>query len=307
MYVDQHVYGDIPLAGPGYLDDPARWLPVRDWEPSEAGVHRTYTYRDGPALPPYVPRDMDVILRALLREALDRGGFVCLVGEGAAGATRAAFEAVRTEAADRRVLAPRAPSHLALLTDRPRPPVSRAPVIWLDDLERFLVPDGLCVEVLGELVRARFPVVATLDIQSYEALTASRGRVLYRLLHDSRGARVLNYAPPIRLARRWTPSELARARLSEDRRVREATRYVRAPVAEYLAAGPALRDRWESGWRAGGTRAAPLSSRPPSTSPVPDSPARIRVNSSSTSTGSTSSTAAVTGWTWWPRRARRTL
>ncbi|MFD4629114.1 tetratricopeptide repeat protein [Streptomyces sp. NPDC058284] len=247
-----HVYGDIASAGSGYLRDPARWLPVREWEPYEAGVHRAHPSRKGRALPAYVPRDMDAVIRAQWQEALDGGGFMYLVGEGAAGATRAAFEAVRALAADRRVLAPRAPGHLALLADRPPPPTRRAPVIWLDGLERFLVPDGLCVEVLGELVRARFPVIATLDALSYEALTAPRGPGPRHLLPGNGwAARVLNYASPIRLARHWTSAEVARARLSEDGQVREATRCVRAPVAEYLAAGPALWSRWENGRRAG--------------------------------------------------------
>src|SRR6266566_4363293 len=42
-------------------------------------------------VPPYVPRDFDPRLRSML----GRNGFTLLVGESAAGKTRAAFEAMR--------------------------------------------------------------------------------------------------------------------------------------------------------------------------------------------------------------------
>jgi hypothetical protein len=120
---------------------------VRDiTDPTILGVHRALAIPpqtaaadsvrrvDSPGrreLPAYVERDID----ASLRRRMAAGGFVMLVGDSAAGKTRAAFEAVAATLPDHVLLVPGSLDALhAAMTEAAR---SGKWVLWLDDIERY--------------------------------------------------------------------------------------------------------------------------------------------------------------------------
>jgi eukaryotic-like serine/threonine-protein kinase len=65
-------------------------------DPTIVGVHRAAALTVGDSssahTPPFIPRDCS----AELEDAVRHGGFVLVIGESAAGKSRAAFEAIRT-------------------------------------------------------------------------------------------------------------------------------------------------------------------------------------------------------------------
>lgn len=242
---------------PPYLADPERWPIAEAWGALEAGAHRARPGADGNAVPPYVPRDIDGVLRERLERAARDGGLVLVVGDSTAGKTRAAFEAVRVTLPHYRILAPPPGSDLPATLEVAARNGIRC-VLWLDDLELYLEPGGLEPPLLAELVRLRTPVIATMRSRQYElygpqARDSAAGRRDQAALWAANvGARVLTLTEPIALNRIWTEGELASARASGDDRLTDAVAH-HGPygVAEYLAAGPDLWDEWQRAWQAG--------------------------------------------------------
>ncbi|WJV47985.1 tetratricopeptide repeat protein [Streptomyces flavofungini] len=239
-----------------YLQGPGRWPVARDWDALAAGAHRARPGEDGSKLPPYVARDVDGELRERVREAADAGGLVLVVGDSTAGKTRAAFEAVRELLPGYRVLAPPVGARL-----RPAPEVleGRAGlrcVVWLDDLEQYLGPEGLEPEVLAEFVRLRVPVVATMRLKPYEAFSAADDGADVEGAAQSwagLGARVLRVAEVVDLDRLWSERELSRAGDCDDPRIADAVAHHGTyGIAEYMAAGPVLLREWQRARRARG-------------------------------------------------------
>ncbi|MGW3961338.1 hypothetical protein ACWED2_16065 [Amycolatopsis sp. NPDC005003] len=114
-------------------------------------VKRAVDTSDDRDLPRYVPRDRDEDLEW----AIASGGLVVLHGRAAAGKSRAAAEALRRLRPSHDLLVPIDGPALrtiagANLTDT---------VVWLDDLERFLVPGGLDARLA---VRNRVDTIAQL-------------------------------------------------------------------------------------------------------------------------------------------------
>ncbi|WP_149824940.1 hypothetical protein [Streptomyces tailanensis] len=220
---------------PTHLQDPRNWPLAADWDALSAGAHRSRPDADGDAVPPYIPRDIDADLRHRLGEAAEAGGLVLLVGDSTAGKTRAAHTAVRDVLPGHRVLDPGGVRDLLAVTGV----VARAGVrclVWLDDLERYLAPDGLSPALLAELARLRVPVVATMRVRQYETFLARD--------HEDRtdtASRILRMAHPVEVERVWSAAEVRRAENSADERIEDAVAHHGVHgIAEYLAAGPAL-------------------------------------------------------------------
>ncbi|MEU8672924.1 tetratricopeptide repeat protein, partial [Streptomyces anulatus] len=247
---------------PPYLQDPLRWPLASSWDALAAGAHRARPDNSGDAVTPYVPRDQDVVIRTRLTRAADEGGLLLVVGDSTAGKTRACFEALRAQLPEHRVLAPDDGADLLTAVEVIDRTAARC-VVWLDDLETYLGPDGLEPGLLAELVRLRTPVLATMRHQQFEIFaamdrTSGTGTEHARAAHA--GARVLRQLDPVELDRVWTLDELERAGEADDDRIADALAH-HGPygIAEYLAAGPALLQEWHRASRPGGhPRAAAL-------------------------------------------------
>ncbi|MFF2445418.1 hypothetical protein, partial [Priestia megaterium] len=117
----------------------------------ELGVHHAGTGTEG-NLPPYVERQIDKELRIRINSIPRTGEAVLIVGDSTAGKTRAAFEALRECFGDHRVFAPfDGPDLVSALPALVESKDSC--VLWLDNLERHIGPDGLTPQVLGLLRR----------------------------------------------------------------------------------------------------------------------------------------------------------
>ncbi|MER6021899.1 tetratricopeptide repeat protein [Streptomyces anulatus] len=246
---------------PAYLQDPLRWPLAGGWDALAAGAHRARPDDSGDAVPPYVPRDQDTLIRTRLTKAAAEGGLVLVVGDSTAGKTRACFEALRTQLPEYRVATPARGPDLMLaveVIDRTRTRCA----VWLDDLESYLGPEGLEPGLLTELVRLRIPVLATMRHQQFEIFAAPEGASEEGAEHarSVAGAKVLRQLDPVELDRVWTVGELERAGEANDERIADALIH-HGPygLAEYLAAGPALLQEWRRAARPGGhPRAAAL-------------------------------------------------
>lgn len=224
--------------------------PVAESEPLELGVHRTSRLEGAPPLPTYVPRDADSTVSAQLVEARETGGLVLLVGESTAGKSRCAFEAVRRELSDHWIIAPPAASDLSPVLShisRPRPG-HRKWVLWLDDLDRYLLPGGLDQGMLSALLEQRVVVMATMRSEVYGNYSERALRGMEAGVASARrlGSRVLNLIEPLVLDRQWSKTEMSRLRAhlanpNSDSRLADAARHHGVHgIAEYLAAGPKL-------------------------------------------------------------------
>ena len=193
-------------------------------------------------LPPYVRRDQhDAVVRCLVP-----GGFVMVQGDSGAGKSRLTFEAIRQVLAEHVLFAPE-PSALGAAIKEMRQ--IRSAVLWLDDLDRYVESDVLTVTVVGELLAGeghQRVVVATLRHQAREAIFATEDTATGVV---DRRRRLLEMAEAVLISREFTPAELNRARdLSDDPRIADALAHAdRYGLAEYLAAGPQLRDKWLAG------------------------------------------------------------
>jgi TPR repeat protein len=187
-------------------------------------------------VPPYVERTKDEELRKVLQTEQ----FVMVVGDSTAGKSRSAFEMARELFPDRRLVVPsRRDSLIALL----RIDVDlRNTVIWLDDLEGYLGPDGLTVDVLERLLNAgdgSITILGTMRAAAHEQY-ASRANV------TKPERKVLERARTVRIRQKLELGERERARKQfADPNLDAALD--RFGLGEYLAAGPELVDRFENG------------------------------------------------------------
>ncbi|MFI1996288.1 hypothetical protein [Actinoplanes sp. NPDC020271] len=117
------------------------------------------TRNNGADLPQYVARTCDPDLD----RALSQGGMVLLHGRAAAGKSRSALEAVQRVLPQHEVLVPAGPGSLRRLLDAGFK--VRDAVVWLDDLEQYLVPAGVDLATVQQLCpqgRSDVVVVATI-------------------------------------------------------------------------------------------------------------------------------------------------
>ncbi|MCK8676425.1 tetratricopeptide repeat protein [Streptomyces lichenis] len=220
----------------------------------EMGVHRAESRHDG-LLPEYVQRTVDAQLRRRISQAREDGGFVLLVGDSTAGKTRAAFEALLAFSPEANIWAPidgrDLVSHMQDIVES-----GSSCFLWLDDLERYIGPDGLTPATAGLLKNFRVPVIATMRAEQYRRLSPVGRRVgedSHEHGHYALGSRLLQQLDPIFLPRIWDANELERARRAGDSRVSGAANHAEIfGIAEYLAAGPRLYEEWSLAWTAEG-------------------------------------------------------
>jgi TPR repeat protein len=226
---------------------------VREIDPLKLGVKPAVAAEDDhvEALPRYVTRDGD----ADLKWAIAEGGLVLLHGPAAAGKSRSAFEAVRRSRPDHDLFVPARPESLRKLAQIPG--AAEETVIWLDDLEQYLGPFGLDEAVLQDLAPAgRHDVLIVATIRDEELASLERA-----LLSGARVGSPRSDLP-------WAAAELV-GRIEGRRRIkvgrylstaelesvvdpdcdRRVSQALSSPFgfAEYLAAGPAMMNRWSTG------------------------------------------------------------
>jgi uncharacterized protein len=196
------------------------------------------------AVPPYVPRDADD--SPALAAGFASGGLLIIEGAAAAGKTRLAYQAMHRHAPDRQLLVPSSP---AALRELKAAGVRLADaVVWLDNIHHYLAAGGLDGAVLDALCppgRRDVLLLATLRPEARRTLDATDfDTTVRRALRD-----VMGRARLIALDRALTPSERHRAQLGRraDPRIGAALdQQTGAGFAEFLAAAPLIRHRWQS-------------------------------------------------------------
>ncbi|MBE8521055.1 hypothetical protein ILP97_26810 [Amycolatopsis sp. H6(2020)] len=194
---------------------------------------------EGRDLPRYVPRDRDEDLEW----AIASGGLVLLHGRAAAGKSRAAAEAVRRLRPLHDLLVPVDGPALRKIAESGLTDT----VVWLDDLERFLVPGGLDVSLLQRLAPAGSSVCVVATIRDHElADYRTADGVINKAAAD-----LIASIPPshlITIDQRLTEAEQEQARplQADDPRIGRALEASEG-FAEYLAAGTPMLERWSIG------------------------------------------------------------
>ncbi len=232
------------------LTVPQAAVRVADADPYRLGVHPAIhlpeVAEDTP--PAYVERDIDQApdgVRARLRSAAIRGGFVLLVGGSSVGKTRCAIEAVKAELSDWWLLRPNSATDLRTLAAAP----PARTVLWLDELQNYLGGEhGLTAGIVHALVDAPGPVVlvGTLWPTYYRTFTALPTPGAPGTHQQERA--ILRLAAIVDVDDQLTPAEQARARRSAelDRRLQVALDSPDRGLTQTLAAGPELVRHWTS-------------------------------------------------------------
>ncbi len=207
-------------------------FPVRNADPLELKVHRARTTENGNAVPAYIPRDIDPAVQDALSRAGNRGGVILLIGDSTSGKTRCAFEALVSTLPDRSLIVPPYVTDLAdAVTEAVATARSGAPgVLWLNDMEQYLGPEGLH---LGDIRALRSAHVVVLGTMRSRIRTGLPSHELVRLAEE------------FEVPRLWSPEERERTR--EHLRSRPDDRLQLAldqaedfGIAETLATGPQL-------------------------------------------------------------------
>jgi tetratricopeptide (TPR) repeat protein len=180
------------------------WPPprLRDVDPFDAkfGVFASKIanrYRSADERPPYVKRDVD----AQLDRALDSKQLIVVAGPARAGKSRTAFEALLRALRDSQVVVPASPfgvgrvsGPLSLLAnaDPPLELEGSRPVLWLDEVDRYLEHGDFNLRILRQL-QTTYPgllAIATIRDRRLRELEASGaiGHDLRVLLHDPSSA-----------------------------------------------------------------------------------------------------------------------
>jgi tetratricopeptide (TPR) repeat protein len=219
--------------------------------PVDVGVHTAPRLEGAPRLPPYVPRDVD----PELRRALSGPGFVLVVGDAAAGKTRAAYEAMRTLLAGHVLIAPTKSGELTAALTAAR--AQRDCVLWLDSLQRHLGAEAITSRQIAELLAGdghHRVVLATLRATQETRLMLMAGSLPGGESTRDGQAVLDQVTSRIVIGRLFSEPERARAAAlaRDDRRLADALAHAdRYGIAEYLSSGPQLHTEWQNGWERG--------------------------------------------------------
>ncbi|MEU6139190.1 hypothetical protein ABZ848_02395 [Streptomyces sp. NPDC047081] len=219
--VQNNYYGTVPA--------PIEWRPVGEVTPREFGVAPTRHVHGLPDVPPYVPRDCDEELHALL----DRGGLVLVLGESHTGKSYTAWNGARA-LSDGRVSIPDSAEVLRRLPAS-LPADSGCHVVWLDELTDHLGKDGLEPRLLRRLTSAGVVLLGTMSTDEY-----------YRMrVRSTPASRLVAMASTVEVPRAWSDEELRRLRDTDDPRAHAAYMWSggEGPAA-YFAVGHLLFDEW---------------------------------------------------------------
>jgi len=227
-------------------------------DPFALEIHRAIDAPSGtsplPALPAYVRRAHDRQLRSRVRRAAGgRSAAAVLVGGSSTGKTRACWEAIQALPDDWRVWHPVDPSRPEAVADA-LPAVGPRTVIWLNDSQHYLLTpaNGLgervaagLLELLQEPARGPVLVLGTMWPEYWAALTTeptdeadphAQARALLTGIHIAVPEAFTGYALyALRTAAKADPRLAEAARRAEDGR-----------VAQFLAGGPALLERYRN-------------------------------------------------------------
>ncbi|GGO56020.1 zinc ribbon domain-containing protein [Streptomyces lasiicapitis] len=231
------IAGDVTVHTAALAPAPAKnWTRVSQLRRLWFGVRPTSRFGDEESLTPYVLRDCDEQLHALVARGVREGGLVVVTGGPLSGKTMTAAWAALNTGVDPepRVHAPHPGADLRDLTSGPHDRTGHH-ILWLDELEGHLGPHGLTTALLSRLTQERVLVLATMTDTAYDEHRFGGGPA----------ARVLSGAHTVELSRGWSPTELARLARADDRRLTDATKWRGSRgVTEYLALGPELWDEW---------------------------------------------------------------
>jgi hypothetical protein len=219
--------------------------------PVDVGVHTAPRLEGAPRLPPYVPRDVD----PELRRALGGAGFVLVVGDAAAGKTRAAYEAMRAVLAGHVLIAPTRSGELTTALTAAR--AQRDCVLWLDSLQRYLGAEAITSTQIAELLAGsghHRVVLATLRATQETRLMLMAGSLPGGQSTRDGQAVLDQVTHRIVIDRLFSAPERARAAAlaRDDRRLADALAHAdRYGIAEYMSSGPQLHTEWQNGWERG--------------------------------------------------------
>ncbi|MGW2568134.1 hypothetical protein [Streptomyces sp. NPDC001537] len=205
-------------------------------DPTLVGIRRTWPTDAGTGIPPYVRRDVHHRLVALLRS----GKFVLLVGDQLSGTTRTAFEAMQAAVPGHTLVAPTGIDKLRAAVEHAED--SSNTVLWLDQLDQYLVPGGLKFNDVRHIVSAARgrTIVATLSTSNLHRLETGTSA------ETIEARRVIDDARQMKLDVRLSDDEMELARgLSTDEHIGEALASTREfGLAEYIGGGQRLFTRW---------------------------------------------------------------
>jgi Flp pilus assembly protein TadD len=207
-----------------------------------------------PDLPLYIPRDIDADLRAWITAHRQSGGLLLLVGPAAAGKTRSAYELAREMLADWPMFMPSTPAQLTDYIHASPSPGKL--IIWLNETQNFLGPDGLTTATVRRILASPRPaiIIGTIWPQHYDTLTTPPDTATSGTSQDAREILTM-LADRKDLHPGFSDAEHRRGQslAARDPRIAEAMNRTDSPnIAETLAAAPDLISRWLTAADAGG-------------------------------------------------------
>jgi len=163
--------------------------------------------------PAYVPRSR---VDGEIQDLLELGErFVVAVGDSKSGKSRSLAEMLHRLRPGARLIVPDAsdPTALLKLARRPLPVGPDGGVLWLDDIDRFLTPNGLDHKVLRSFLdpASRITIAGTITARRHRDIMTARDGAGTRDA-TAQFAQVLQQAKLVRVASSLSPEDLAAAR-----------------------------------------------------------------------------------------------